>query len=159
MKKLILGLMLAVSITWSGPCDNYFRDQNILEDLFPPLYSGTYKFTSKYNTFKDGSLITVGDGIQRSGWDIPSLDIKCKVKKTEFLLELGHDVCYVFTIDCVVKDKIQFIEDIKWHTKAGYRKDGTRRWSRTQSGSTDITCYDKTGVSIIKQVNDPYFCR
>lgn len=164
MNKLILGTMLAVGLALAGPCDGYIKNENMLNDYDAPLYTGTYKYTSKDERFIDGSIISIGSWIMKSTWQIPSLNTSCKVKYKEQKNYYDEnkqdwDVCYIFTVDCEVENKTQFIDNIKWHTKVGYRKDGTLKWSRAQSGSTDINCYDKNGMAVIKRVNDPYFCK
>jgi len=165
MNKLILSTLLAAGVVCAGTCDKYIKNENILQNWQTPLYTGTYKLFSSTGKFSDGSPITVGEGYVRSGWNIPGLITNCNVKHKERKY-YGYDEneqdwvsCYIITVYCEIKDRTQFIEGIKWNTKVGYRENGTRKWSRIESGSNDINCYDRNGMKVVKRVNDPYYCK
>lgn len=165
MNKLILSILLAAGVAFAGPCDGYIKYANKLDYNIPPLESGLYKLTIKDDVFLSGEIIEVGSYLKYVSWNIPSLNIQCNVRDKEQKnyydeVEQEWNKCFILEIYCEVENKTQFIENIKWNTNVGYRKkDGTRKWGREYSGSTDILCYDKNGMEVIKRVNDPFYCK
>ena len=131
------------------------RSHYVIFGTCPPLVSGTY-FTF-YNDLKhaDGTDIKVGDKYHPSAWDddqwCKSHFISCEITD---ISSLQSDDGYQITVVCNVQGKIQF-----------FRKNGTLKWSRDEVGYSDFhsddiyNCYNKSGVSVVKRVNDPYYCK
>lgn len=166
MKKTILFIMCLIvnAISYNACGYGSLNSQNM------PTKSGTYKLISEDdNIFSDGSIKYIGASIVYNDWENEEFyqqhNIHCTItdiKRREVYDNYDEKIvmCYTNTIECEVSKKIQFYEDyIYFTTLSGYRNDGTLKWSRDKSGSTDISCYNKTGMSVVKRVNNPHYCK
>lgn len=167
MKKLIfITIMLLSTLACAGACDNYNDD---FPRSYPPKKSGTYTQISSTNTYSDGTVKTVGGGIMYDSWEdsfwYRAHNISCTITdikiRTQYDDYNGYKSCYAYTIDCSVSERMQFYADgiVTYYDLQGYRNNGTLKWSRDKAGSTDIYCYDKSGLSVVKRVNDPQYCK
>ena len=169
MKKLILITIMLLSTLACASIDSDMcyeaRYHHAIAAACPPLVSGTY-FTFYVDLkYVDGTDRKVGDKYYPLNWeDDPwsrSHLISCEIANID---TSQRDGWYRFEIECTVQGRIQF-----------FRKNGTLKWSRDEVGSTDIyytdiykfydkyndiyNCYDKSGVNVVKRVNDPYYCK
>ena len=126
----------------------------------PPPVSGKYSIivpsSMRYN---------IGDNLTLNTWNNSYDSVECHIIHTDFHYDekkcwkFGSS-CFEYTLNCTVKARIQFYAaGVKYTDKKGYRTDGTLKWSRDKAGSTDIYCYNKSGMSVVKRVNDPYYCK
>lgn len=167
MKKIITFILIAMAFAMAGGMCPTIGSANYVDALFNPLKSGEYKTLSIDNKFSNGSTVKIGDGFVYTKWENNLyLTINCKVTNINICYQYkynsaGLDARYEYTLDCTVSDKIQFYSPkiIYYKDVKGYRNDGTLQWSRESAGSTDITCYSKNGLSIVKRVNNPGYCK
>ena len=132
-----------------------------------PKKSGSYYTYSDDLKYSDGTDIEVGKYFNYSRWEddlwYKSHWITCKI--TDITPDyLYNEHCYRLTLDCSVHERAQFYNanytaSITYTDLKGHRSDGTLKWSRDSIGSTDIYCYDRNGMTIIKHVNNPYRCK
>ena len=169
MKKLIfIAIMLLSNLVFAGDC-NVYSYTNPVNSYIPPIKSGTYYAITKHNTYSNGERILKGNGYMYSNWEDNILykahRISCSVTDIEPKSEYNryleqYESCYLLTLNCSVEEKTQFYTaNVKYTDLNGYRTDGTLRWTRDEIGSTDIYCYNKTGMTIVKRVNDPQYCK
>ena len=169
MKKLILiTIMLLSTLVCASIDSDMCRDARFHHVIFstcPPLVSGTYCTFSGSLKYADGTDRKVGDKYYPPKWENDpwnkSHDISCEITNID---SSRSDGVYMFNLECTVKGRIRF-----------FRKNGTLKWSRDEVDSTDIyytdiynfydkyndiyNCYDKSGMSVVKRVNDPSYCR
>lgn len=176
MKKLFFAIMLLSNLVFAGICDSWSYANHVTSS-FPPIKSGKYYAISSDNTYSDGSRIKNEDYFLYTAWkdDIwyNTHWISCSVNNIEYKaeretryfqsvgsVEYTTKSCYLLTLNCTVSERTQFYAaDVKYTDLKGYRKDGTLKWTRDEIGSTDIYCYNNTGMTIIKHVNDPQYCK
>lgn len=154
MKKLIfITITLLSTLVCASRVDSYTL----------PKKSGSYYTYSDDLKSYDGRDIKVGDSFWYTAWEdntwYKSNYIRCKITNIDSLTSL-----YILHLDCTVDGRVQFYNDnytasITYTDLKGHRSDGTLKWSRDSIGSTDIHCYDKSGMYVVKRVNDPYYCR
>jgi hypothetical protein len=161
--KLFFIMLISIAIhCW--PCG---YSSNTLSSYGPPLKSGTYTIFSTSDKYSDGTTKTIGGGFRYTDWEDTDFykhhRISCSITNIESNshYEFGkYKLCYKYTIDCSVTERIQFyLSDVSYTTLQGYRGNGTRKWSRDEPGSTDISCYNNAGMYVTKRVNDPYYCK
>ncbi len=129
-------------------------------DLYmaPPV-SGEYSII-----VPDNMRYNIGDDLTFTTWNNSYDSVECYITDTRFYYDENKcrkfgSSCREYTINCTVEKRTQFYRTgVKYTDWRGYRTDGTLKWSRDRLGSTDIYCYDKSGMSIVKRVNDPYYC-
>lgn len=164
MKKLILItiMLLSTLVCASYGCSEF--GSNAVDSYTLPSKSGTYYAADDDLTYSDGTDIEVGKYFMYSKWkDDPWYKyhfISCKVAD----IEIKYGDCYTIKLDCTVQELAQFYNanytaSITYTELKGHRSDGTLKWSRDSIGSTDIYCYDRNGMTIIKHVNNPYRCK
>lgn len=168
MKKIIFAIMLLSSLVFAGVCDSWSYTNNVTSNM-PPIKSGKYYAISSDNTYSDGSRIKIEDYFLYTVWKddfwYNTHWISCKVKDIEPKHEYNsflekYESCYLLTLYCDVSERTQFYDDdVKYTDLEGYRTDGTLRWTRDKVGSTDIYCYNKSGMTIVKRVNNPKHCK
>lgn len=169
MKKLILITIMLLSTLVCASKDSdlcrELRYRQVISAICPPLESGTYFTVDNDLKYTDGTDKKVGDDFYYLRWEddpwYKSHWISCKI--TDFEFRQSHDY-YLITLDCTVEERTQFFNAnytayITYTDLKGHRSDGTLKWSRDEIGSTDIYCYDKSGMTIVKHVNDPYYCK
>lgn len=169
MKKIVfITIILLSSIVFAGVCDSWSYTHYV-DPVITPSKTGKYYTISDNNTYSNGERILTGKYFSYNAWEdnfwYNTHLISCKVKDIEpkkgynsFLEK--YESCYLLTLYCDVSERTQFYkDDVKYTDLKGYRTDGTLRWTRDKIGSTDIYCYDKSGMTIIKRVNDPFFCK
>ena len=155
MKKLILMTIMLLSTL---ACAYSIE----LDYQTPPNKSGryiSYLVTLKY---VDGTDMEVGQDFMYTSWkDTKWFEyhwISCKISSI-------HSTNPIYLVlDCTVEEREQFYNgnhtaSITYQDLKGHRSDGTLKWSRDSIGSTDIYCYDRNGMTIIKRVNNPYRCK
>ena len=151
MKKLILiTIMLLSTVVCASRVDSYTL----------PTKSGRYYAYVNDLKYSDGTDIEVGKGYMYTSWEDTKWYnyhyISCKITDIDTI----DDSFYVLRLDCTVEEHIQFYRsNVTYYDLNGYRTNGTLKWSRDEAGSTDIHCYDKSGMYVIKRVNDPYYCK
>ena len=154
MKKLILiTIMLLSTLACASRLDSY------------TLPTKSDRYTAYVNDLKysDGTDIEVGKFFMYNAWEDYTWYkynwISCKI--TDIKSEYDtYQQEYDLTLDCTVEERTQFyLSDVTYYDLNGYRTDGTLKWSRDKAGSTDIYCYNKSGMYVIKRVNDPYYCK
>lgn len=169
MKKLIfITIMLLSTLACAGDwgCDKWSYE-NYIDGTNMPDNNGTYYAISDDNTYSDGTPMSIGKGFQYTGWknyfSYKAHDISCEI--TDIVPKSGimygkYKSCYVLTLHCDVSERMQFYADgiVTYYDLQGYRNNGTLKWSRDKAGSTDIYCYNKSGLSVVKRVNDPQYC-
>ena len=151
MKKLILiTIMLLSTVVCAYEVDLYMQ---------PPV-------SGKYSIIVPNSMrYNIGDNLTFTTWNNSHDSVECHIIHTNFYYDENKcwkfgSSCFEYTLNCTVKARIQFYAaGVKYTDKKGYRTDGTLKWSRDEVGSTDIHCYDKSGMSVVKRVNDPYYCK
>lgn len=168
MKKLnFIAPILLSSLVYAGECD-FWNYSNHVDDLVKPIRSGKYVAISKTNTYSNGLPIKIGGTFWYTAWeDSPwykSNWISCSVTnvKSKFGRDYGSpdDHCYLISLNCSVEERLQFYNaNVKYSDLKGYRRNGSLKWTRDKKGSTDIYCYDKYGINVVKRVNDPYYCK
>lgn len=171
MKKIIIiTILLLSSIAFSGVC-NSWSYKNSVDDVITPTESGKYYAITKNNTFSNGESIEIGKGFSYNKWKndlwYKTHWISCSITNIEpkagysFGEIFGdYESCFLITLDCSVEERTQFYDtDVKYTDLKGYRRDGTLQWTRNEIGSTDIYCYNKSGMNIVKRVNDPQYCK
>ena len=127
----------------------------------PPTKSGRYTTYVNDLKYSDGTDIEVGKSYMYTLWEDTKWYnyhwISCEIADIDTI----DDSFYVLGLDCTVEERIQFgyRSNVTYYDLNGYRTNGTLKWSRDEAGSTDIHCYDKSGMSVIKRVNDPYYCK
>ena len=96
--------------------------------------------------------------------------VKCKVVKqgrdlSRRLNGTIYRYCRINVLKCDVTEIPQFywnngteVIPVYYYTLRDYRSDGTLAWTRERSYSTDISCYDMSGMDVIKKVNNPKAC-
>lgn len=154
MKKLILiTITLLSTLVCASRVDSYTL----------PKKSGSYYAYSDDLKYSDGRDIKVGNSFWYTAWEdntwYKSHYIRCNITNIDALTSL-----YILHLDCTVQELPQFYNDnytasITYTDLKGHRSDGTLKWSRDSIGSTDIYCYDRNGMTIIKHVNNPYRCK
>lgn len=164
--RIILAVLLVASVAGAYECDKYYSTVN---GVNPPKYSGTYRYIGNAPTTSS----SVGDEIQFPNW--PNLRfyqehyISCKITDIEEHYDYGDldyitqkpkkRYCREFTLYCDVSEKTQFYSaGVTYSQLSGYRSNGTLKWKREKEGSTDIFCYGKSGLYVVKRVNDPSYC-
>lgn len=177
MKKFIfITIMFLSSIVYAGMCD-WYSYTNSVTSFILPVKSGKYYAITKTNTFSNGEPKEIGKGFAYTDWEdnkwnkthwvscsIADIEYKAE-RKTHYLESIGSveytaESCYLLTLDCTVEERTQFYAaDVKYTDLKGYRRDGTLKWTRDEAGSTDIHCYNKSGMTIVKRVNDPQYCK
>lgn len=153
MKKLILiTIMLLSTLTCAYALDPFS----------PPTKSGRYLEYVKDLKYSDGTDIEVGKSYMLSKWEDTKWyqyhRILCKITDIDTI----DDSFYVLGLYCTVEERIQFYGDrsnVTYYDLNGYRTNGTLKWSRDEVGSTDIHCYDKSGMTVVKRVNNPSYCK
>lgn len=157
-------ILITIAFVNAGMCP-VMGSADFVSSLFKPLKSGKYKAISSSNTYSNGELVTIGNNFSYTAWDNEFYNISCKVIDINTCYQYKHfsagtESYYQFTLVCSVSDKIQFYspKTIYYKDVKGYRNDGTLQWTREQAGSTDITCYSKNGLSVVKRVNSPKYC-
>ena len=125
-----------------------------------PTKSGRYYAYDNDLKYSDGTDIEVGKSYMYTSWkDTKWYNyhyISCKITDIDTI----DDSLYVLRLYCTVEERTQFyLSDVTYYDLNGYRTDGTLKWSRDEVGSTDIHCYNKSGMSVVKRVNDPYYCK
>ena len=168
MKKIVFITYLFSSIVFARVCDSWSYSNGV-NDLIVPIKTGKYYAISDDNTYSNGERILTGKYFQYTAWEDNFLYnthwISCKVKDIEPKSEYNrfyekYESCYLLTLYCDVSERTQFYkDDVKYTDLKGDRRDGTLKWSRDEIGSTDIYCYNKSGMTIIKHVNDPQYCK
>lgn len=168
MKKLnFISTILFSSFVYAGNCDSWSY-RNSVDGVIEPTRSGKYVAFSNSNTYSNGMPIEIGGSFMFTSWeDSPwykSNWISCSVTNIE--LKFGHDYgsstdpCYLISLNCSVEERLQFYNaNVKYSDLKGYRRNGSLKWTRDKVGSTDIYCYDKSGISVVKRVNDPQYCK
>lgn len=168
MKKLIfITIMLLSTLACAGACDSWSY-RNGVDGSIVPTRSGTYYAIDEDRTYSDGTYMSVGKGFSYTGWEdsfwYKAHVISCKI--TDIEPTSGdtwgeYKSCYLLTLHCDVTERMQFYADgiVTYYDLQGYRNNGTLKWSRDKAGSTDIYCYDKSGLSVMKRVNDPQYCK
>ena len=170
MKKLILiTIMLLSTLACARHECSTLGYSNTVSSYSSPSKSGTYYAIDHDLTYSDGTDIEIGKYFMYSAWkDVTWYNyhrISCKITDIESKHEYNeywqkYEYCYLLTLDCTVEERTQFyLSDVTYYDLNGYRTDGTLKWSRDKAGSTDIYCYNKSGMSVIKRVNDPYYCK
>lgn len=153
MKKLIfIAIMLFSSLAFA------YKEVSLYS---PPLVSGKY-----YIIAPEAMYQNIGDDLAFNTWDksYPYYTITCYITNRRYLYDDSRcskygSNCYEYTLDCSVSKRTQFYaDDVKYTDLRGYRTDGTLRWTRDSAASTDIYCYDKNGMNVIKRVNNPKYC-
>lgn len=155
MKKLILIIIMLLStLVCASRVDSYTL----------PKKSGKYHAYVNDLKYSDGTDIKVGNSFWYAAWEdytwYKSHYIRCEITDIDSI----NDSFHVLRLDCTVQEFPQFYNDnytasITYTDLKGHRSDGTLKWSRDSIGSTDIYCYDRNGMSIIKHVNNPYRCK
>lgn len=167
MKKIIFAIMLLSSLVFAGVCDSWSYT-NSVDDVIVPTKSGKYYTISKDITYSNGERMVTGKGFKYNRWDdvlwYKTHWISCSITdievKSEYIDLYSKEYCYLVTLDCLVSERTQFYDaDVKYTDLEGYRTDGTLRWTRDKVGSTDIYCYNKSGMTIVKRVNNPKHCK
>lgn len=169
MKILSILLFVLSTFAFGDLCSNSLPSSPRLRltHYGPPTESGTYYDSDSDGIFSNGDSIEIGKGYMYSNWNnnffYKTHDISCII--SDILPRRKYDevgrytYCYMLTIDCSVSEKTQFYEDdVKYTDTEGYRKNGTLKWTREHTGSTDFYCYDKNGMKQIKRVNNPKYC-
>ena len=150
MKKLIFITIMLLSTLASA-----YQEVSLYS---PPLTSGKYYIIMPYSM-----RYYIGDEVGFTTWDKLHYDITCYITNTRYLYDenkcskFGWN-CWEYTLNCQVTESTQFEGDVKYTDLRGYRMNGTLRWTRDSAGSTDIYCYNKSGLSVVKRVNDPQYC-
>ena len=167
MKKIVfITIILLSSFVFAGVC-NSWSYANIVDAVILPIESGTYYAISKDIEYSNGESIVKGKGFKYTRWDKTLWSkmhwISCSVTnielKSEYVDLYSKEDCYLITLDCIVEERTQFYAaNVKYTDLKGYRKDGTLKWTRDEAGSTNIYCYNKSGMTIVKRVNDPQYC-
>ena len=130
----------------------------------PPPVSGKYSIivpnSMRYN---------IGDDLTFTTWNNSYDSVECHIIHSHFYYDENKcwkfgSSCFEYTLDCDVQERAQFYNanytaSITYTELKGHRSDGTLKWSRDRIGSTDIYCYDRNGMTIIKHVNNPYRCK
>ena len=155
-------MLLSTLVCASYGCVEF--GSNAVDSYTLPSKSGTYYAAEDDITYSDGTDIEVGKYFWYSKWeDDPWYKyhfISCKVAD----IKIKYGGCYTIKLDCTVQELTQFYNanytaSITYTELKGHRSDGTLKWSRDSIGSTDIYCYDKSGMTAVKHVNNPYYCR
>lgn len=168
MKKYIfITYMLLSNMVFAGVCDTWSYS-NSVTPRFTPIESGTYYAISKTLTYANGERMVKGNGFEYTAWKdalwYNTHAILCAISDIEAKSQYNYlgeryDTCYLITLDCLVSERIQFYTaGVNYTDLKGYRTDGTLQWTRDKIGSTDIYCYNKSGMTIVKRVNDPQYC-
>lgn len=170
MKKIVfITIILLSSLVFAGVCDNWSYI-TFLSPVSIPIESGTYYTISKDITYSNGELKEKGKGFEYTAWKdnlwYKTHWISCSITDIESKGEYKGEYpnreyksCYLITLDCSVSERTQFYAaNVKYTDLIGYRTDGTLQWTRDKIGSTDIYCYNKSGMTIVKRVNDPQYC-
>lgn len=166
-KSFFITIILLSSIVFAGVCDSWSYS-NSVNSLIVPTKTGKYYAISDDNTYSNGERILKGNYFQYAAWEdvfwYNTHWISCKVKDIKPKSEYNrfyekYESCYLLTLYCDVSERTQFYkDDVKYTDLKGYRRDGSLKWTRDKIGSTDIYCYNKSGMAIIKRVNDPQYC-
>lgn len=165
MKKLLIAVLAVAALSYAGVCDSWSYT-NAVND-FPPRSNGKHYLISQTDKYSNGNPILIGlslsmDNWYRSFWG-KAHNISCTVDDIEGKSGYTYGElksCYLITLDCSVEERLQFYSaGVTYYQLSGYRNDGTLLWSRNEAGSTDIYCYDKSGMHATKRVNDPYYCK
>lgn len=166
MKKLILiTIMILSSFVYARICDSWpYRG---VTSNITPIKSGEYYAITKDFYYSNGELIKIGKSFMYSNWEndfwYNTHWISCKITNIEPKSDSDNfqdEGCLLLTLDCSVEERTQFYtNDVKYTDLKGYRKNGTLQWSRDKVGSTDIYCYNKSGLSVVSRVNDPQYCK
>ena len=174
MKKLFLiTIMLLSTLVCARHECSELGYSNTISSHFSPVKSGTYYAIDNDLKYSDGTNIEVGNFFSYTAWEdakwYNSHWISCKItdivpKKEYNEYWQKYEYCYLLTLDCTVQERAQFYNanytaSITYTELKGHRSDGTLKWSRDSIGSTDIYCYDRNGMTIIKHVNNPYRCK
>lgn len=150
MKKLIfITIMLLSTLACAS----------IIDAVYPPTRSGRYVVYVDDLKYSDGTYIKVGNSFMFTAWKDTKWyeyhDILCKIVDINVT-----NSSYALSLNCTVEESIQFyLSNATYYDLKGYRTNGTLKWSRNEVGSTDIYCYDKSGMSVVKRVNEPYYCK
>lgn len=167
MKKIVFTtIILLSSLVFAGVCDSWSYT-NSATPQFVPIKSGKYYAISKDITYSNGERMVKGNGFIYTRWEddlwYTTHWISCSITDIEKKIATEykyHQSCYLITLDCSVLERTQFYAaDVKYTDLKGYRTDGTLQWTRDKIGSTDIYCYNKSGMTIVKRVNDPQYCK
>jgi hypothetical protein len=166
MKKYVfITIMILSSLVFAGVCDSWSYTNSVTPDV-TPIKSGKYYAISTGLTFSTGERMTKGTGFYYLDWKdnfwFTTHEISCSITDIESKFEYHlswNESCYLITLNCSVLERTQFYAaDVKYTDLKGYRTDGTLQWTRDTIGSTDIHCYNKSGMTIVKRVNDPQYC-
>lgn len=166
---IILALVGGILVTNSparSVCDRTSYPK-YLSQYYTPSEDGDYYIVSSSNTYSDGTRMETGMSFEYTNWKsdarYKSHWITCLITTDPELVRNYYpyeESCYVLTAHCTIIEKTQFWEaGVKYTELKGYRSNGTLRWARDEAGSTDIYCYNSSGMSIIKRVNDPQYCK
>lgn len=169
MKKIIYFLLLTSVFTLSFArmvCDATSYP-NYLTSYWPPTEDGDFYIVSSSNTYSDGTLMRTGGGFEYTAWKSTAFYkshwISCTLTTDADLVKdywPYERTCYLLTAHCTITEKTQFwTTGVKYTELKGYRSNGTLQWSRDEEGSTDIYCYNNSGMNIVKRVNDPQYCK
>ena len=181
MKRIVLLLLVTVSFGICDCPDGYsdtYKGYTALNAYTLPHKTGTYYVVKDSykdwpeNVYSNGEQIKIGDSYMYSKWkelvDWKYYKVDCKVVKQGYDLSRlykGYKYCAINGLKCDVTEIPQFywnngteVIPVYYYTLRDYRSDGTLAWTREQSYSTDISCYDKSGMDVIKKVNNPKAC-
>ena len=151
MKKLILiTIMLLSTLAFASRVDQWTL----------PTESGKYHTHVEELKYSDGEDIEVGKGYIYTAWKNTKWYkfhwIECTITDIISI----NDSLHVLRLDCIVSERAQFgLPNVTYYDLNGYRTNGTLKWSRDEVGSTDIHCYDKSGMTVVKRVNNPSYCK
>lgn len=166
-KSFFITIILLSSLVFAGVCDSWSYSNGVNGSIVPKR-TGKYYAIDDDNTYSNGERILKGNSYAYTAWEddfwYNTHWISCKVKdiepKSEYIDLYSKKYCYLITLYCDVSERTQFYkDDVKYTDLKGYRRDGTLKWTRDKIGSTDIYCYNKSGMVIIKHVNDPQYCK
>lgn len=163
--KTIMTPLLVASAVSASICSGYSSNIGAY-DL--PHRTGYYTFISRGNTYSNGTDYEVGRTIMWNDWEdydfYKSHLIDCTIRNiqphNDYDYERNPRSCYELSIHCTVSEKTQFYsEGVTYSQLRGYRYDGTLKWTREKPGSTDISCYAKSGMYVVSRVNNPASCK
>ena len=187
MKRIVLliVMMMTCGFCWCPDgVDDIYEGYNALSPAKLLQRTGSYHAYTvlTYENSYRGDVISNREPLkERDGYLYPTwakiddwkyYDVKCKLIKQGY--EYGEDAydylrnkrCIINFLECTVTEIPQFywyngkeFIDIYYYTLRGNRSNGTLAWIRTYNGAPDYYCFDKSGMNIIKRVNDPKACK
>lgn len=165
----VITIILISTRLFAGVCNTWSYTNSVTPEI-PPITSGKYYAISKHNTYTNGEPMVTGNAFEYTNWHndlwYNTHWISCSIM--DIVPQIQYDFvfddyvvtnCYRITLNCSVTERTQFYtSDVNYTDLKGYRSDGTLKWERDKIGSTDIYCYNSSGITIIKRVNDPQYC-